>query len=260
MTVFAILMVKDEADVIVDTVTYLLSQVDHVIVSDNGSTDGTRDLLNSMPITVLDDPDPAYRQSQKMSALAALAAERGADWVVPVDADELWSHPTMSLSGYLSALPDDRSIARAALYDYVATGYDDPDIESPMQRIQWRRNKPAPLQKVACRPSIPVVIEQGNHGAHYNNTLPPVDGLVIRHFPYRSAKQMTRKVANGWQGLNAAPELPYSSGQHWRDYGALEAANPGAIADVFYQWFYVDNPAHPKAELVHDPYDIQTPN
>lgn len=249
----AILMVKNEADIIAATLTHTLTQVDRIIVADNGSTDGTRDILNdfaSAAVTVRDDPDPAYRQSQKMSALAARAADAGATWVVPIDADELWSHPTMTITEFLHEIPTDRAIVRAQLFDYVATGRDDTAEPNPVKRITWRRRTPAKLPKVAVRPTVAVTIHQGNHGAEYFHP-DPVGGLIVRHFPYRSPEQMRRKAITGSAALHAAPELPHTSGQHWRDYAELERANPGAIADVFQEWFWVADPT--STNLVRDP-------
>ena len=74
MAVVAVTMVKNEADVIETTIRHIAAHVDHVIVADNGSTDGTRELLDELPCEVIDDPDPAYYQSRKMSALADYAA------------------------------------------------------------------------------------------------------------------------------------------------------------------------------------------
>src|SRR5690242_16616279 len=92
-TTFAVAMVKDEADIVADTVEATLREVDAMIVADNGSTDGTREILADLPVTVIDDPDPAYYQSVKMTELAAQAADAGADWVLPIDADERWYSP-----------------------------------------------------------------------------------------------------------------------------------------------------------------------
>ena len=90
------MLVKDEADVIGYTVEHLLGQVDHVIVQDNASTDGTADLLEAARVAASDrlevfhDPDPAYYQDRKTSALVQVALSRGFRWALPCDADEFW--------------------------------------------------------------------------------------------------------------------------------------------------------------------------
>lgn len=245
--VTAISMVKDEADIIASTIEHLRHQVDHIIVADNGSTDGTLEILQSFDIEVVNDPEVAYYQSRKMTDLAHRAAEQGAEWVIPFDADEIW----LGRHGKIKdTLPEvNASIATAQVFDHVATAKD-PEVDDPIGRMRWHRAAANPMVKVACRPRANVTIHQGNHGADYGETIHDV--LEVRHFPYRSADQFVSKVRNG-AAAYAATNLPHGDGQHWRDYGRLlEAHGEKAIQDVFRTYYWYLNPDF-DSSLVEDP-------
>jgi len=144
MTTAAVTMVRDEADIIETTVRHMLTQVDVVIVADNRSVDGTREIVEQLPVHLLDDPERGYYQSEKMTRLAHMArVEHGADWVVPFDADEWWYSPHGRIGDVLediTAWP----IVTAELYDHVATGCDAVEL-SPVQSMGWRRRTAAPV-------------------------------------------------------------------------------------------------------------------
>lgn len=250
MSVFGIAMVRDEADVIAGTLRHMADEVDQLIVADNGSTDGTRDILDALvrelPLTVLDDPEPAYYQSRKMTVLAELAAGEGATWIVPFDADELWYGPRRVAQVLAES---DCTIARAALYNHLATAVDGVHSD-PFRSMVWRQREPGPLPKVAFRWQSGAVIHQGNHGV----TLPVAVAkplLEIRHFPARSAQQFTRKGLNGAAAYKHT-DLPATEGAHWRAYGQLvDAHGEGVLGDVFREhWWYL-SPVD--AGLIHDP-------
>lgn len=246
MTTIAIAMVKDEADIIATTVRHMIGQVDHVIVADNLSSDGTSDILDALPITVVDDPEIAYNQSAKMTRLAGIAHNMGADWIVPFDADEIWYSPQGRIADVLTGQPAAVKVAVAALWDHVPTGLDS-DSGCPVSRIGWRNTERAPLHKVACRWAPDMQIQMGNHNVRYTETdrWPDVlEGHIeIRHFPNRTPAQFVSKVRNG-AAAYAASDQPPEHGGHWRSYGRIleQFGEQVLIDDVFLRWFYRDDP------------------
>lgn len=265
MNVVAVTMVRDEADIVMSTVAHMLTQVDAVIVADNLSVDDTRLLLDRYAehedrLLVVDDFDPAYRQSEKMTGLAHRAFDEfDADWIVPFDADEWWYstfHPR--LADALAEIPDKFDLVPADLYDHVPTGHDGDLDGDPVSRIGWRRREKLPLPKVACRYRPNLVIEQGNHKAHYTGEKWKPwhePALVVRHFPYRSVDQLVRKVRNGAAAYRAAGDsVAPSYGGHWRQWGEwLEQADgEDKLGDVFRRWYWSADPVNDPT-LIYDP-------
>jgi len=262
MTVIGIAMVRDEQDIVAQSVGRMLRQVDHVIVADNGSTDGTRDVLDSLDVTVVDDPEVGYFQPRKMSALAEMARRMGAEWVAPFDADEIHCCREGTIADGLKSLPDDVLVSEAILFDHVATGID-PQEENPVRRLSYRRVAPTPLRKVAVRAVEGVVINQGNHSAWFPDVQHPstvTDLMQVRHFPYRSVEQFVSKVRNG-AAAYAATDLPPEAGAHWRQYGRiLDEHGEEGIAEIFHTWFFREDPTvetvihgEQQSALVYDP-------
>lgn len=254
MTVVGISMVRDEADVVEGVLRHMAGEVDWLLVADNLSTDGTRDILDKLetelPLTVVDDPEPGYLQSEKMSRLADRAAfELGAEWIVPFDADELW----LADDRVRTVLANSGSCPKvsARLFNHFATAID-PEGDDPFSTIVWRQREPAPLAKMAFRWEPGAVIEQGNHGVILpSGDHKPVELLEVRHFPYRSVEQFTRKARNG-AAAYAATGLPYHVGQHWRQYGELlERHGEEALHEVYRTWFWHLSPSD--AGLIRDP-------
>jgi hypothetical protein len=253
VTVAAIGMVKDEVDIITSSIAKMAGEVDFLIVSDNGSSDGTREALEQLtgdvPLTVVDDPEVAYYQAAKMTQLARVAARQGADWVVPFDADERWYSPFGRVADVLVDRAE--AIVPATLYNHVPTVVDR-DEPDPFLRMGWRCREPGALPKVACRTAVPVQVHQGNHHASYDTTTAEAGVLVIRHFPYRTPAQFESKVRNG-AAAYAATDLPTHEGEHWRQFGrTLDNGGPVALAAEYRARFLIDDPeADP--DLIWDP-------
>lgn len=260
MTVVGVMMVRNEQDILPWTLRSLMNQLDHVIVADNMSTDGTRADLDALhqaqpeKLTVIDDLEEGYFQSRKMTSLARMAhREFGADWIVPADSDELWFSQYGRIKDVLEGLSDHIYVAIATLFNHVTADRDDQAIANPLERIAWCNRNPAPLHKVACRYDDDLAIMQGNHGVTYQgrNTA-YVDGLLtIRHFPYRSPEQFAMKAIQGAKAY-AATDLPETEGAHWRDYGRLaESQGIDALYGVYREWFHLKD--IDVNQYVHDP-------
>lgn len=252
MSVAAVMMVRDEADIVGHTIRHLLTQVDHVYVADNRSTDGTSDIVRSFgedAVSVTRDDEVAYLQSEKTTRLAMWALTDGHEWVVPVDADEVWlGPPGHTVGSFVSRQGPDVQLVSAALYDHMPTSNDDPSVSVPQLRIGWRRVEPGVLPKVAARLHKRLTIHPGNHGADYGSRpVLQVEGLALRHFTWRTEDQYVRKIRNGVEAY--ADVARKDIGVHWRMH---DGADDDQIRDHFRTWFYVDDPAS-NPQLVHDP-------
>jgi glycosyltransferase involved in cell wall biosynthesis len=284
VSVCAILLVKDEDDIIEYTLGHLLGQVDHVIVSDNGSTDRTSEIVRDVAlaaggrVTLFDDPVVGYYQDEKTTALALLALAEGYSWVLPCDADEYWYAPDgRPIRDYVAGLAPDVQIVTADMYHHLPTSKDageqceacgstgslpgsittDPipcpicegRVEAnPFVRIGWRKRERGTLPKVMCRTRPDLRIGMGNHSAQTDGTALTSPGLVIRHYSWRSAEQYVRKIRNGEAAYAAAPERA-EYGAHWR---AFEGKPDEAIVGHYLEWFWSGNPAADDS-LIYDP-------
>ena len=249
-------MVRNEADLIRYWLDWMLSQVDRVYVLENGSDDGTAEVLAERAasaggdLVVIDDPERGYFQAKKMTALAARALADGFAWAVPVDCDELWyAVDGRPVADFLEGLARDCMYVEAPMHHHLPTGRDDRRERNPFRRIGWRQREHGGMGKVACRLRDGLQIHQGNHSAWAPGPgLTARGGLSIRHFPWRSAEQYKGKVRRGAEAY-AATDLPETTGEHWRQWGDRPDE---AIEAWFWQWGYS---AHPEADdsLIYDP-------
>lgn len=211
--IVAVTMVRNEADIIETTLRHTATQVDHIICADNLSTDGTSDILHrlaaELPLTVVADDDPAYLQADKMTRLALDAMNMGADWVLPFDADELFTGTNgRTVADELTAMDPHIDTVYAAGFDHIAR-------DDSGRRSSWRRADPQPLPKVAFRPHPDRRLAMGNHDVTGGNNR-AAEALTYRHFQYRTFGQMARKVRDGAHAYSLT-DLPETYGAHWRE-------------------------------------------
>ncbi|HEV3256166.1 MAG TPA: glycosyltransferase family 2 protein, partial [Gemmataceae bacterium] len=140
MNVVAVAMVKDEADIVEAFVRHTLAHVNRLVVLENGSSDGSLEILRALekerlPITILEDPTPGKYHSERMTRLMREhAVERhAADWVLPLDVDEFLavSAGATLVSGRTNV---DAPLA-LAWQTYVPDDRDDPLQLNPVLRM-----------------------------------------------------------------------------------------------------------------------------
>lgn len=235
-------MVRDEADIIGAMLDHHLAQgVDVVIVTDNGSVDGTTDILQGYAdrglIELRHDPVHRKQQAPVVTQMARDAAsQHGADWVINADADEFF-------------VPVDRSLTLHEVFEQL-----DPAIQaflvpvtnltgpaaasgSGLGRLTYRDERPeAALRATGLRahptadaihigdPEIDVI--QGNHFVSLASRGVPPEALAIEvlHVPWRSWEQYRNKVEIAGRAYDDNPELTPSPNHHgMRDYRRLQS-------------------------------------
>ena len=225
MSVVAVSMFRNEADVCRYVVRHMLDECGRVIVADNNSTDDTRailDVIADSHLTVVDEPSFAYRQSETMMRLVAMAPE--AEWIVPFDADEWWDSPQGPLRAVLPTIPGDA--VAATTWDMIPSFDDNPHDPNPFTRLLWARpstslwSRPE-SRKAAFRPAPGRVLMQGNHGID-GQPLPPFGPLRIRHLPFRTYEQAAAKLRHGRRAVLALNGSKQGAGTHWLEWGALD--------------------------------------
>lgn len=261
LKVFAVGLVKDEIDCLPYTIEHWLTQeLDGILLADNMSDDGTRDVIHDYArkypslIHPLDDKEIAWKQSAKMTELSRRAAKRGADWIIPFDADEWWrginGHPVGEI---LRTCP--HPIVGAKIWHYFATELDDLREPNPYKRMTWRNKEPSGLHKVAFRWQDGVRLEAGNHSLHRggDRLMDYEYGIEMRHFPYRSAEQFLHGIENGYAALKATG-FSRDYGGHWWMYGEhLDKAGPESLKQWWRDHFYHKRP---EDTLTYDPLSL----
>jgi glycosyltransferase involved in cell wall biosynthesis len=244
MKIAMTLLIRDEVDIILEWLEFHREKVDMMVITDNGSVDGTRENIDAFarkypdyPVTVIDEPAHNFAQNQWVDRMIVLARTRGADWIANSDADEFWYCDFRELAGNA---PADVAQIRVMSRLYVPTAKDNPQAESVQQRLPWRIVRARNETERLCMPAWHKIFHRaagwranvlGNHAAEFEPGAKILEAPApshIKHYPNRTWAQYRRKYIQGGEAYTRSP-LPQAYGFHWRErYSAY--CNGGIVA------------------------------
>lgn len=189
------ILARDEEDIIATNIEHHINQgITQFIVTDNGSVDRTRSIAESYPEVkeIIDEAGRDHRQSEWVTRMARLACKMDADWIVHLDADELWC-------GF-SGLRRITAAAAGCTVMYLHPPTKGSFSLSNMRHYLDFENMGLPGEcKIVHRPDPNVVITHGNHGCNLETQY--TKDIWRHHYPVRSFEQFARKAVNGHKAL-----------------------------------------------------------
>lgn len=235
--VFGLMVVRDAADLIRANVRHHLGLgLERLLVLDNGSGDGTQDrlrrLARTLPIDVEIDDGP-FEHGAFVNRLADRARAGGADWLLPIDADEFFV-PAEPLPGLLGR--SDAGALRIEVVNFVqrhgrrtpsertlltmdhrpAHTIPQPEARYHVAAGEWSMVEVAWQPKVVVRAAGRAWIRTGGHGV--DNPSGPVedtDRIVCLHAPLRDRSRIEARIEHGRR--HAAAGAPGDTGWQSQD-------------------------------------------
>jgi hypothetical protein len=204
------LRARNEDDILDAQLAFHLNAgVDFVVAIDNGSSDGTSEILEAYArdgyVDFTHDAD-VYQEGEWVTQMARRAAtEFGADWVINSDADEFWWPRGGSLKEVLFAVPMRYGSVRGMWRHFAPRPHGDDFFA---ERMTVRVCNPgavddspySPRYKTVHRANPDVEVLPGNHRA-LGRGLDPIPGwypIDVLHFPIRSFRHFTEKYLRQW--------------------------------------------------------------
>lgn len=233
MNALAIAMVKNEADIIEAFVRHNLHFVDLLVIIDNHSTDGTREILQALrreglPLLVVDDPVFGHFQSEKVTHVyRKVAPIYEPELVYLLDADEFLRAPDRAAAESVLGGLVPGSVALLPWQTHMPAPSVPPErlLRDPLGGMALRRRVEEPTYHKAvirrrAADDARLVVEQGNHAVHLDGGDPMpvvlVDGLVLSHYPVRSSAQVSAKAVNGWLACVARRRASSTQGEAYQ--------------------------------------------
>lgn len=233
MSILLITKVKNEADIIEYFIRYHLNIVDHIVVIDNGSIDGTYEIVSAMikeglPLDLVNEGFSrfdAFRLANQYTEYYLKKYKN--DYLIFADADELivadnGDNPRSIVEGF-----DCDKVYYCRWKTYLYNDGDEYKPFSPNSYTEYREECKEHFEKVIIPAKMyfdnRIIVEAGNHSCHSEmfdcNPLPRKECQNIKfcHFPIRSLNQYKKQVVLNSISMKANPYVYNQTGSHWKD-------------------------------------------
>lgn len=223
----AICMVKNESDVIESFIRHNSKFIDRFVIIDNGSIDGTNEILKALisegfDIEIFDESKSAFDHEYFMNKyIHSTLADSNFEFVFPLDSDE-FIETDMSRDVFFATLPRDK-FSLLKWKTYVPTSNDDASMVFVPKRITHSRKAHFEEFEKVVIPTELFIKKQGRlaAGNHSVHNIPDHffwhhNHARIAHFPIRSEQQVVSKVAIGYINVLGSTNWSDGDGFHWK--------------------------------------------
>lgn len=204
MKIVAVSSVLNEAAILPYTISHLIGEgVQQLLISDGGSTDGTRQLLTGIPEVVWQPQEGPFDQAEEINKLCRQAREYlDADWIIPFDADEFWcGKDGQTILQILDSLDEHTSSISSEVWGH--------------QTWELRYEHPHHLPKICFKAHPDNRVNWGNHDGNGGPGRREFSLLQIRELQYRDWDHFQHKIRKA-ADLYASYNFPVEYGAHLR--------------------------------------------
>ena len=203
MRIRSICVVKDEVDIIEETLIAACAWSDVIYVIDNGSTDGTWDALQDLAsqhkqIVIFERTEEPFTRALRQRPFAKYARDCAEDdWWAQLDADEIYASDPRD---FLLRVPKKYQNVWAASLQFYFTDHDlnmyrdNPDLYDrtiPIQsKIRYYLNNWSEAR--FFRFDRKLVWDQNRNWPYVGATFP--ERPVLKHYQYRSPEQIQKRI------------------------------------------------------------------